>query len=205
MNNMSRAVNCSPQTSTPSSVNFHQAIQKANTFIFFVLGILVFPVLTHHKSVNDGGVVFNWSKEYLFLVLLPLFFFWAIQLLFHGYESFRIFLIVKLKKYKWFLIISSIFLILTSMLLKVNVYQARVLLFIFSVLTMFIFLSSLFHIKDLMMTYLCFNIFGCLLFAFEVPQLSELRHNKNLIDWNKSGIFKYLFETEPPFLGLGGR
>lgn len=180
-------------------------IQRVNIFTLFVLGLMGFLVLVHHKSVEQGGFIFNWSSQYSFIVLLPLFFLWLTQLLFLSQKRFRNLFLSRSKMYQWSLGILILCLMLISMVLKANIYQARILFFILSVLTILLAFSSWFNIKDLMLIYFCFAVLGCLLFAFELPQLLEARYNQSLIYWNKGGTFKYLFEKKPPFIGVGGR
>lgn len=185
-----------------TTVHFH-ILQKANLFNLVVLGLFGFSVLAHHKSVETRGFIFNWSGRYFFFILLPLFFFWVAQILFLNHERFRSSFSSKTRKYQSFGILSLC--LVFSVVLRVNVYQAQVLFFIFSILAMLLLLSFSFNIKELMLTYLCFSILGCLLFAFELPQLMETRRNKHLVHWSTSSMFRYMFPNRAPFIGLGGR
>ncbi len=180
-------------------------IQNANVFTLFVLGLMGFAVLAHHRSVAEGGFIFDWSHKYFFFVLVPLLFFWAAHILFLSQERLRNLFCFKNKLYRWCFGAFGLCLILVSIMVKVNIYQARILFFIFCVLAMFLSLSFWFDVKELVITYFCFAFLGCLLFTFELPQLLETRHNKFPIVWGDSEAFKFLFEKKPPFIGLGGR
>ena len=182
-----------------------RTIEKASIISFLILGFVAFSVLMHHKSVQGKGLFFNWSNRYFFFVLMPLFLYWTAQFLFLLRKPFRGHFLFRSKKFLSFLVVCSFCLVLISTVLEMNVYQARILLFIFSVLATFLLVSSLLNLKNLMLTYICFAVLGCLLFAFELPQLFEIRRNGNLIRWGESETFKFLFEKKPPFISLGGR